>query len=169
MKSSRFWHITSCKQLKVNRCFGGTCRLQFQDWKVSEASRQQAELVACQNCKLYKNGRDLGSQRWRWRRHFPPKRLLTFNGLHGDIFQKTTLQITMLGICVLYMEYTVSSLVSFIIEQEDCSSTLKSEKWLIIRLQLAGTWRRIFLYTSSMVYMILYCSSYFPPQPTLLF
>jgi hypothetical protein len=25
---------------------------------------------------------------WKWRRHVPPKRQLTFNGLHGVIFQK---------------------------------------------------------------------------------
>jgi hypothetical protein len=28
---------------------------------------------------------------WRWRRHFPPKRQLTFNGLHGIISQKISL------------------------------------------------------------------------------
>jgi hypothetical protein len=27
---------------------------------------------------------------WRWRRYVPPKRLLTFSGLHGVIFQKTS-------------------------------------------------------------------------------
>jgi hypothetical protein len=31
---------------------------------------------------------------WRWRRHFPPKRQSTFNGLHGVIPQKTELSIT---------------------------------------------------------------------------
>jgi hypothetical protein len=28
------------------------------------------------------------SSTWRWRRHVPPKRWLTFNGLHGVISQK---------------------------------------------------------------------------------
>jgi hypothetical protein len=31
---------------------------------------------------------------WRWRRYVPPKRQLTFNGLHGVISQKTVLFIT---------------------------------------------------------------------------
>jgi hypothetical protein len=30
-------------------------------------------------------------QTWRWREHVPPKRWLTFNGLHGVTYQKTEL------------------------------------------------------------------------------
>jgi hypothetical protein len=34
-----FWDITPCSRLKVNRRFGGTCRLYFQGQGISQASR----------------------------------------------------------------------------------------------------------------------------------
>jgi hypothetical protein len=71
IKSYIFWDITPCSPLKVNRRFGGTCRLQqsflpsslwFLAWFILQS--------------------------WRWRRHVPPKRLLTFNGLHAVVSQQ---------------------------------------------------------------------------------
>jgi hypothetical protein len=60
--SSVFWDITACDPLKVNRHFGGTCRHHLQGRKVSPARNQGIP--------------------WHWnlRRHFSPKRRLTFNG-----------------------------------------------------------------------------------------
>jgi hypothetical protein len=62
MKSSMFWDITQHSPMKVNRLFSRT--------------------LLC--CLIY-------SRPWRWRRHIPPKRRLTFNGLHGIVSQKIEL------------------------------------------------------------------------------
>jgi hypothetical protein len=40
LKSSVFWDITSCIQLRVNRRFGRTCRVHLQGWKVSQGRNQ---------------------------------------------------------------------------------------------------------------------------------
>jgi hypothetical protein len=40
MKSSSFWVITSCSQLKVNGRFEGTCRLHLQGGRISQARNQ---------------------------------------------------------------------------------------------------------------------------------
>jgi hypothetical protein len=50
MKSTIFWEITPCSPLKINRRFGGTCRLHFHGRKIIQAinqceSRWQAELL----------------------------------------------------------------------------------------------------------------------------
>jgi hypothetical protein len=37
LKSSIFWDITPCSPLKVNRRFGGTCRLHIQGRRISQA------------------------------------------------------------------------------------------------------------------------------------
>jgi hypothetical protein len=37
MKSPNFWDITFCSPLKVNRRFGGTCRLHLQSRRISQA------------------------------------------------------------------------------------------------------------------------------------
>jgi hypothetical protein len=65
MKSYIFWDITPCSLLKVNQCFGGTCRVHVQGFD-----------------GLFTR------QRWRW--HAPPKHRLTFSGLR-DICQKIEL------------------------------------------------------------------------------
>jgi hypothetical protein len=36
MKSYIFWDITSCGPLKINRCFGGTCRLNLHDRRIRQ-------------------------------------------------------------------------------------------------------------------------------------
>jgi hypothetical protein len=91
MKSSIFWDITACSPLKVNWRFGGTCRLHLQGPRISRTRNQrerrwQAEL-SCHLLSLWFLPW-LILRPWRWRRHIPPKRLLTLNGLHGFIFQK---------------------------------------------------------------------------------
>jgi hypothetical protein len=48
-RNENFYNIMKCSQLKVNRCFGGTCRLHFRRRKESQAgnwreSRWHAEL-----------------------------------------------------------------------------------------------------------------------------
>jgi hypothetical protein len=65
------WAITLCTQLKVNRRFGGTC----------------LHISAC--LLLVFAWRVL--QRWRWRRHVPPKQRLVFNGLHDVMSLKREL------------------------------------------------------------------------------
>jgi hypothetical protein len=80
-KSSIFCNITPCSPLKVNWRFEGTCP------PLSSAS-STAVVVTCW-CLAWLI---LWLRRWRWR--FPPKRRLTFNGLHGVIPQKIRLFIT---------------------------------------------------------------------------
>jgi hypothetical protein len=69
MKSTIFWNIKPCSPLKLNRRFGGIYRLRLQGRRISRARNQR---------------------RSRWR-YVPPKRLFTFNGLHGVISQKMLL------------------------------------------------------------------------------
>jgi hypothetical protein len=40
MKISIFWDIRQCSSLKVNRRFGGTCCLQLQGRRISQAKNQ---------------------------------------------------------------------------------------------------------------------------------
>jgi hypothetical protein len=48
MKSSIFWDITPCSPLKVNRRFGGTCRLHLQDRRISrERNQKPCYLLFC--------------------------------------------------------------------------------------------------------------------------
>jgi hypothetical protein len=83
LKSSIFWDITSCSQLKMNRRFGGSCRIHIQGRRISQARNQR-------EARSYL----LILRPWRWRWHVPPKRRLTFNWLHGVISQKRELFIT---------------------------------------------------------------------------
>jgi hypothetical protein len=41
MKSSTFWDITPCIPKKVNRRFGGTCRLLLQGRRLSQGTNQR--------------------------------------------------------------------------------------------------------------------------------
>jgi hypothetical protein len=88
VKSYIFWDITPCSPLKVNRCSGGTYRLHLQCRRISRARIQRSshQLSRWFLARLI-------LQPWRWRRHVPPKHMLTLNGLHGDISQETELYI----------------------------------------------------------------------------
>jgi hypothetical protein len=119
LKSTIFWDITPCSLLKVNRRFGGTYRLHLQGRKISRArnqseSRWQATTltlnglhgVISQKMVLFITTAVRTSnptnpllppailRHWRWKRYVPPKRRLTFNGLHRVISQKMVLFIT---------------------------------------------------------------------------
>jgi hypothetical protein len=74
-KTTIFWDIAPFSPLKVNRRFRGTYRLNF--YSLIPLSR-------------WYFGR-LILRPWRWRRHVPPKRRLTFNGLHGAVSLKSVL------------------------------------------------------------------------------
>jgi hypothetical protein len=74
MKSSIFWDITPRSPLRVNRHFGGTCRLQFQVRRISHA-RNQREAGSKQSSA--EDGRDMF--------------LRKVDGLQGVISQKTVL------------------------------------------------------------------------------
>jgi hypothetical protein len=89
MKSSIFFDITPCSQLKVNRRFGRTCRPHLQGRRMSQA-RIQPENSAYHLLSLWFLAWLILRSR-RWRRHVPPKCRLTFNGLHGVISQKREL------------------------------------------------------------------------------
>jgi hypothetical protein len=88
LKSSIFWDIMPCSPLKVNRSFGGTWRLHLRGRIINQARNQR------------KTGSKQTFLAWlifrprRWRRHFPPERALTFNGLCGVISQKIEMFIT---------------------------------------------------------------------------
>jgi hypothetical protein len=50
MNSSVFWDITPCSPLKVNRRFGGTCRLHLQGPRINHARNQHeagSKQVSC--------------------------------------------------------------------------------------------------------------------------
>jgi hypothetical protein len=77
MKSTIYWHKTPCSKFKVNRRFGCTYSLHLHGQRIRQAKNQH-------------------KSRWQTeqRRYVPPKRLLTFNWLHGVIHQKIVLFIT---------------------------------------------------------------------------
>jgi hypothetical protein len=72
MKSS----LSPCSSLKVNRGFGGTCHLYFQNSKVDHARNQHEICSKFQHCE--------------WSRHVPVKRQFNSNGLYGVIAQIAT-------------------------------------------------------------------------------
>jgi hypothetical protein len=73
---------TSCSPLEVNRRFGWTCRLHLQGRRIREARSQRESMRQAEGLL------GLFIQFWRWTRHVPPKRRLTFNGLHDIISQR---------------------------------------------------------------------------------
>jgi hypothetical protein len=79
--------ITQCSPLKVSRRLWGTCRFRLQQ---REAGSKQSKLATA--LRWFLSWRILLP--WGWRRYVPPKRRLTFNGLHGVISQKIQVFIT---------------------------------------------------------------------------
>jgi hypothetical protein len=84
-----FLDITPYSPVKVNRRFGGKCRLHLsvksKTSKKPERSRQQAELLT--SCWFLAW---LSLRPWRYKRNVLLKRWLTFSGLHCIIFQYTS-------------------------------------------------------------------------------
>jgi hypothetical protein len=66
MKSTIFWDITPCSPLKANWRIIGTYCLLLQGWRINRARYQR---------KIRRQAE----------RYVPPKRLLTFNALHGVV------------------------------------------------------------------------------------
>jgi hypothetical protein len=64
------------------------CCLLFPSWFINNPKFRQAYCSACHLISLWFLVR-LIPRLWRWRRYVPPKRRLTFNGLHSSVFQKT--------------------------------------------------------------------------------
>jgi hypothetical protein len=82
--------MTPCSQLKVSRHFGGTCGLHLRSRRLRQA-RNQHEADSKTALLWFLAVLILP---WRGRRHVPPKRRLTFNGLYGVISQMLELFIT---------------------------------------------------------------------------
>jgi hypothetical protein len=83
MKSSILWDITPVSPLKVNRHFGGTCRLHLQVRRISQAKNQRGGGFLL---GLFFDPEDEGDM-------FLRDVGLTFNGLHCVISQKTELYV----------------------------------------------------------------------------
>jgi hypothetical protein len=79
--STFLWGIALCSPLKVNQRFGGTCCFHLQGWKISRARKQ------CES-----NGRK--KQTLKLELTCCSETRLTFNRLHGMIFQKTGFKMT---------------------------------------------------------------------------
>jgi hypothetical protein len=63
LKSLIFCNSMSCNLVRVNRCFGGTCRLLLQPWRVSQARNQEFWVRGCPSlCESI----FLFSVAWRW-------------------------------------------------------------------------------------------------------
>jgi hypothetical protein len=96
LKSSTFWDITSCSPLKVNRHFGGPCLFHLQGRRISRGDLCLPSALAL-------------AFLWRillsliWSRHVPPKRLFTFNGVHGVISRKK--ELSTVNLCI-HAQYT---------------------------------------------------------------
>lgn len=71
--------LLTCSPSKVNWHFGGTWRPYVQGRRIKQA----IHLV-----KQVASRADIILRPWTWRRDIPPKRWLTFNGLHGVVIQK---------------------------------------------------------------------------------
>jgi hypothetical protein len=91
-KCSIFWYITQCSLLKNSPTFRSNISIDSISMD-GEYERSQYEAGNMQ-CKL---------RSWRWRRHVPPKRQLTSNGLHGIIFYKNSFSIYVISVfCAWY-------------------------------------------------------------------
>jgi hypothetical protein len=82
--------FTKLKELYIR--FGNRCRKQL----TQSTSRRNISLTASGSKHLLSRGllARLVLRRWRWMHYIPPKHRLTFNGLHGVIFQKVVFFVT---------------------------------------------------------------------------
>jgi hypothetical protein len=79
MKSSIFCDIMACSPLKVNRRFGGTCRLRFQSRKIIQA-RNQREVGSKQSSARTCSSETLVDFQRTTRRYIPEERTLHEDG-----------------------------------------------------------------------------------------
>jgi hypothetical protein len=83
-----------CSPLKVNRCFGGTCRLHFQGRRMSKGMNQCGSsayhLFSCWFPDWF------FLRPWRWTRRVPVKCRLALHRLHGVISHKIEVFIKLL-------------------------------------------------------------------------
>jgi hypothetical protein len=100
------WAVTARNPLKANRRFEGTCcrHLQHELWLLPASCWFVSWLILLPKM---------------WERHVPPKRLLTFNALHGLIFQKR-------GLFQITVDYSTqhksnSVHIQWILDGETCS------------------------------------------------
>jgi hypothetical protein len=84
MQSTIFWDIKPCSPLKVKRRFGRTYRLHPQ---VVIISRERYKSSVCHLLSRWFLARVI-LRPWSCMRYVPPKRRLTFKGIHGVISQK---------------------------------------------------------------------------------
>jgi hypothetical protein len=87
-KSSLIWDIRPCSPLKVNRRFGGTCRLHRKGQRIP--------------CLLSASRRSLAFLTSRWKGHVPLKRRLTFHWLQGNLKFYNNLFIRNLFYCTVF-------------------------------------------------------------------
>jgi hypothetical protein len=123
MKSSVFWDITPCSPLKVNRRFGETCHV------FSSAYHLLSGWFLAW----------LMFQPRRWRQHVPPKRRLTFSGLHGAKSQKIEFFIVIIVLKLLFSNYPRSRSVS-IVSSLLFFTAVYHLKIFLSRLQNVGYW-----------------------------
>jgi hypothetical protein len=144
MKSTIFWDITPCSQLKVK-------------WRFGETSRSVFHPLSCWFARLI-----LWS--WRWRRYVPPKRRLTFNGLHGILSKNILLfnidlYLIILVICVGEYKLRSSSLLispfcCYFLPFRSEHSTQPHVLKHIMAGHYRGLWRR-YSYTGVTEFMVL--------------
>jgi hypothetical protein len=75
-------NTTPCGPLKVNRLFGGICRLHLPGEIISQTSNERESVTSIVFFTW------LILRPWRWRRHIPPKRRFNLNELHSFIYRK---------------------------------------------------------------------------------
>jgi hypothetical protein len=129
-KSPVFWNITPCRSLKVNRRFGGTCRLHVQGKTISKARNQHEALLTCfmlVSCLAYCSTLKMEAT-------CSSKMSVACNGLHGvrtlrydSNFQK------LVCACVIELQirFGVEILLMWVSRQTDSYPTYKIDtSWL---------------------------------------
>jgi hypothetical protein len=125
MKRTIFWDITPCNPLKVNRRFEGTYPLHLQGRIISRAKSQRGS--KWQACHLF-------SRCFFDLEDVPPKRGLTFNGLHGVISEK-----------IVLFKILTNSLTNYLINSIELSPSWESPVAELLRNFKKFYWTRRFI------------------------
>jgi hypothetical protein len=99
MRRYIFWDITPCSPMKLNRRFGGTYCLHLQGGRIIQARngiKQAVRRDLLVSSLVYPST-------LKKRQYSPPKRRLTFTGLHGGISQK--IELLKMTVCVCTSMY----------------------------------------------------------------